>query len=197
MIFVTRPRGETMCSPLLPLPALRKTLSGVERTWRLHRKMSAFEPYATLAVHCGNGFDVGFSSIKVSVCAAKMPSPELGAWTMNFGEAIKSGFNNYVTFSGRAARSEFWYWILFSALANLVGGIIDGALGTGLIGVVISLALLLPGVAVSVRRLHDLDRTGWWLLIAFTGIGIILLIVWNCMKGTTGSNSFGADPLAA
>jgi len=48
-----------------------------------------------------------------------------------------------------------------------------------------------------VRRLHDLDRTGWWLLIAFTGIGIILLIVWNCMKGTTGSNSFGADPLAA
>ena len=55
----------------------------------------------------------------------------------------------------------------------------------------------LPGVAVSVRRLHDLDCTGWWLLIAFTGIGIILLIVWNCMKGTTGSNSFGADPLAA
>jgi uncharacterized membrane protein YhaH (DUF805 family) len=118
---------------------------------------------------------------------------------MNFGEAIKSGFNNYVTFSGRAARSEFWYWILFSALADSVGNIVDRALGTGLIGVglVISLALLLPGVAVSVRRLHDLDRTGWWLLIAFTGIGIILLIVWNCMKGTTGSNSFGADPLAA
>ena len=118
---------------------------------------------------------------------------------MNFGEAIKSGFGNYVTFSGRAARSEFWYWILFSALADSVGNIIDRALGTGLIGVgvVISLALLLPGVAVSVRRLHDLDRTGWWLLIAFTGIGIILLIVWNCMKGTTGSNSFGADPLAA
>ena len=147
-------------------------------------------------MHCGNGFDVGFSSIKVPVCAAKMPSPELGGWTMNFGEAIKSGFGNYVTFSGRAARSEFWYWTLFSALADLGGGIIDGALGTGLIGVVISLALLLPGVAVSVRRLHDLDRTGWWALIAFTGIGIILLIVWDCMKGTTGSNRFGADPLA-
>ena len=116
---------------------------------------------------------------------------------MNFGEAIKSGFDNYVTFSGRAARSEYWYWILFSALANLVGGIVDGALGTtGLIDIVISLALLLPGVAVSVRRLHDLDRTGWWVLLAFTGIGIILLIVWYCMKGTTGSNRFGADPLA-
>ena len=163
----------------------------------------ANDPTATLAVHCGNGFDAGFSSIKVPVCAAKMPSPELGGWTMNFGEAIKSGFGNYVTFSGRAARSEFWYWTLFTALADLVGGIIDGALGTGgliggpgLIGAVITLALLLPGVAVSVRRLHDLDRTGWWVLIVFTGIGIILLIVWNCMKGTTGSNSFGADPLA-
>jgi uncharacterized membrane protein YhaH (DUF805 family) len=147
-------------------------------------------------VVCIAALDVGFSSIKVPVCGAKMPSPELGGWTMNFGEAIKSGFGNYVTFSGRAARSEFWYWTLFSALADLVGGIIDGAVGTGLIGIVISLALLLPGVAVSVRRLHDLDRTGWWALIAFTGIGIILLIVWDCMKGTTGSNRFGADPLA-
>ena len=117
-------------------------------------------------------------------------------WTMNFGEAIKSGFGNYVTFSGRAARSEFWYWTLFSVLANLVGGIIDGALGTNLIGVVIALALLLPGIAVWVRRLHDLDRTGWWVLIWFTGIGIFLLLFWNCMKGTTGSNRFGADPLA-
>ena len=95
-----------MCSPLLPLPALRKTLSGVERTSRSHRKMFAFEPYATLAVHCGNGFDAGFSSIKVSVCAAKMPSPELGGWTMNFGEAVKSGFDNYVTFwAAQRARS--------------------------------------------------------------------------------------------
>jgi uncharacterized membrane protein YhaH (DUF805 family) len=61
--------------------------------------------------------------------------------------------------------------------------------------VVVSLALLLPGIAVSARRLHDLDRTAWWLLIAFTGVGVILLIIWDCMKGTTGSNRFGADPL--
>ena len=62
---------------------------------------------------------------------------------------------------------------------------------------VVSLALLLPGIAVSARRLHDLDRTAWWLLIAFTGIGLILLLVWDCMKGTTGPNRFGADPLGA
>ena len=114
---------------------------------------------------------------------------------MQFGEAIKSGFNNYVTFSGRAARSEFWYWALFAFLANIAAGIIDAGLELGFIGVLVSLALLLPGIAVAARRLHDLDRTGWWLLIAFTGIGIILLIVWDCMKGTTGPNRFGADPL--
>jgi uncharacterized membrane protein YhaH (DUF805 family) len=115
---------------------------------------------------------------------------------MNFGDAIKAGFGKYVTFSGRAARSEFWYWTLFSILADVAAALIDGVLGTNLIGGVVSLALLLPGIAVSVRRLHDIDRTGWWLLIAFTFVGIILLIVWNCMKGSTGSNRFGADPLA-
>ena len=114
---------------------------------------------------------------------------------MGFVDAIKSGFNNYVGFSGRAARSEFWS--LFSILANLVAGIIDAVLGgIGLVGMIVSLALLLPGIAVSVRRLHDLDRTGWWLLIAFTGVGMILLLVWDCMKGTTGPNSHGPDPLA-
>ena len=116
---------------------------------------------------------------------------------MGFVDAIKSGFGNYVNFSGRAARSEFWYWTLFTVLANLVAGIIDAVLGgVGLVGLIVSLALLLPGIAVSVRRLHDLDRTGWWLLLVFTGIGVILLLIWDCMKGTTGSNRFGADPLA-
>ena len=116
---------------------------------------------------------------------------------MGFVDAIKSGFGNYVNFSGRAARSEFWYWTLFTVLANLVAGIIDAVLGgVGLVGLIVSLALLLPGIVVSVRRLHDLDRTGWWLLLVFTGIGVILLLVWDCMKGTTGPNSHGADPLA-
>ena len=114
---------------------------------------------------------------------------------MNFSQAVTSCFGKYVGFEGRAARSEFWYWTLFSVIANLVAGILDSVLGAGLIGVVVSLALLLPGIAVSARRLHDLDRTAWWLLIAFTGVGVILLIIWDCTKGTTGSNRFGADPL--
>jgi uncharacterized membrane protein YhaH (DUF805 family) len=60
---------------------------------------------------------------------------------------------------------------------------------------IVGLALLLPGLAVSIRRLHDLDRTGWWILIALTGIGAILLIIWYVMKGTDGPNRFGPDPL--
>lgn len=114
---------------------------------------------------------------------------------MSFADAIKSGFNKYVTFEGRAARSEFWYWMLFAFIANVVAGIVDSVLGLGLVGLLVSLALLLPGLAVSARRLHDIDRTAWWLLIALTGIGIILLIVWDCIKGTTGPNRFGPDPL--
>ena len=114
---------------------------------------------------------------------------------MNFQQAIVSGFQNYVNFNGRAARSEFWYWVLFVFLVNVAANIIDAGVGTGVIGALASLALFLPGIAVSVRRLHDLDRTGGGLLIALTVIGVILLIVWDCMKGTTGSNQYGPDPL--
>ena len=114
---------------------------------------------------------------------------------MNFVEAIKSGFNKYVTFSGRAARSEYWYWTLFAIIADIVAAIINAFVALGFVGLVVSLAFLLPSIAVAIRRLHDLDRTGWWLLLAFTGIGAIVLLVWDCMKGTTGSNCFGADPL--
>ena len=117
---------------------------------------------------------------------------------MNFGQAIASGFKKYVDFTGRAARSEFWYWTLFAFLASCAGAIIDAAMGAAASPVqsIIGLALLLPGLAVSARRLHDLDRTAWWLLLLLTGIGIILLIIWDCMRGTPGPNRFGPDPLA-
>ncbi|MGH6727114.1 MAG: DUF805 domain-containing protein [Pseudolabrys sp.] len=118
---------------------------------------------------------------------------------MQFQEAIRSDFRNYAVFAGRAARSEYWYWVLFALLIAAGAGILDRGIfpeaEPGPIGSLTSLALLLPGIAVAVRRLHDLDRTGWWALIALTGIGILLLIVWFCLKGTTGANRFGSDPL--
>ena len=123
---------------------------------------------------------------------------------MTFGQAIKSGFTHYVTFSGRAARSEYWYWTLFVLLVTIGAGIIDRSIfdfdeatTTGVFGPLSSLIFFLPGLAVSVRRLHDLDRSGWWMLLIFTLIGIILLIIWDCIKGTAGPNRFGPDPLAS
>jgi uncharacterized membrane protein YhaH (DUF805 family) len=119
---------------------------------------------------------------------------------MQFRDAIRSGFRNYVTFSGRASRSEFWYWTLFGFLVAAVSSILDSALfpsmSTGPISAITSLLLLLPGLAVSVRRLHDLDRTGWWILITLTIIGLIVLLIWDCTKGTDEPNRFGSDPLA-
>jgi uncharacterized membrane protein YhaH (DUF805 family) len=85
---------------------------------------------------------------------------------MNFVEAISSGFSNYVKFSGRAIRSEYWYWILFIFAGYVVAGIIDYLLGLGFIFGLFALAIVLPTLAVTVRRLHDLDRSGWWIFLS-------------------------------
>ena len=118
---------------------------------------------------------------------------------MGFGEANRTGLSKYATFSGRARRSEYWFWVLFGTLIGLGAFLIDraGAAGWGeAIGDLIGLILLLPTLAVSVRRLHDIDRTGWWLLINFIPLlGIIVLLVWYCTRGTIGLNRYGPDPL--
>jgi uncharacterized membrane protein YhaH (DUF805 family) len=119
---------------------------------------------------------------------------------MTFTEAIKSGFSNYVNFTGRAARSEFWYWVLFTFLVGIVVDILDYGIGSGsgLLSELWGLATLLPNLAVGARRLHDTDRSGFWLfLLLLPLIGLIVLIVWWCLKGTSGTNQHGSDPLAA
>lgn len=121
---------------------------------------------------------------------------------MNFWQAIASGFTQYVTFGGRASRSEFWYWFLFSLLGGLITEMLDLAFfGTSIpsaspLNGIFNLILFLPSLAIEVRRLHDINRTGWWLLIAFTILGIFLLWYWACKKGTDGPNRFGPDPLS-
>ncbi len=116
---------------------------------------------------------------------------------MNLVQAISAGFSNYVKFSGRAIRSEYWYWVLFIIIAEIVTSIIDMTLGTGFITGLFGLATFLPSLAVAIRRLHDLDRSGWWVLLALIPlIGAIILIIWYCSRGTAGPNRFGPDPLA-
>lgn len=115
---------------------------------------------------------------------------------MNFVEAIQSGFSNYVNFSGRAQRSAYWWWVLFTVIVDIVASLIDAAISAQIIATIAGLALLLPSIAVGVRRLHDLDKSGWWLLIALVPlVGIIVLIIFFVQKGTTGPNRFGPDPL--
>ena len=116
---------------------------------------------------------------------------------MNFVEAIQSGFSNYVNFSGRAQRSAYWWWALFYFIVLIVAEILASVIfGSPVLYLIITLALLLPTIALGVRRLHDTDRSGWWLLIAFIPlIGAIVLIVFFVQKGTTGPNRFGPDPL--
>jgi uncharacterized membrane protein YhaH (DUF805 family) len=118
--------------------------------------------------------------------------------TMGFGQAISSGFSNYVNFSDRSSRSEYWWWILFYTIGIIVAAIIDGVIGTDvrIVSGLFGLAMILPNLAVAIRRLHDLDRTGWWVLLGLIPIvGWIILLIWYCTKGTDGPNRFGPDPL--
>ena len=105
----------------------------------------------------------------------------------------------YADFNGRARRTEYWLFVLFSMVIAMVLGVVDYVLGTpGIIGLIFALAILIPSIAVGVRRLHDTDRSGWWLLIAFIPvIGTIALLIFLLLDGTPGDNRFGANPKAA
>ena len=103
----------------------------------------------------------------------------------------------YAVFSGRARRKEYWMFLLVAILIAIGIGVIDALLRTkGLFGNLFAIALLLPSLGVTVRRLHDTDRSGWWILIGFVPVvGGIVLLVFMCLVGTSGSNQYGADPL--
>lgn len=93
---------------------------------------------------------------------------------MTFGESIKSCFSKYATFSGRAPRSEYWWWTLFALLASLALSMIGDTFSG-----VFSVAVFLPSIAVAARRLHDIDRSGWWQLVALIPvIGWIVMLYW-------------------
>ena len=111
----------------------------------------------------------------------------------------------YAVFQGRARRKEYWYFVLFFLIFSVVLGLIDGLLGmvheptgTGLLSSLLGVALLLPSIAVSVRRLHDIDRSGWWYLLwLLPVVGWIVLVVWAIRDGEPGENRFGANPKEA
>ena len=122
---------------------------------------------------------------------------------MSFQEAVTSVFNNYANFNGRARRSEYWYFVLFTMCVNVIlsaiGRFFAGSdamtmVITAITGI-FSLAIIVPQIAVAVRRLHDIGKSGWlYLLMLIPLVGQILLIVWFCTDSQPGDNQYGPNP---
>ena len=116
---------------------------------------------------------------------------------MDFQTSIKTCFKKYADFSGRASRSEFWWFELFLFIGAIVTVIIDTMMlgytfeDYGPINIIFSVVTSLPAIAVGARRLHDINRSGWWQLLYITLIGIILLIIWWATVGENKKNNHG------
>jgi uncharacterized membrane protein YhaH (DUF805 family) len=133
-------------------------------------------------------------------CGAPQRAAGAGGAGYSFRSAIALCFDRYVQFSGRAPRAEYWYFILFTLLVTFGAGFMDGVLldGRAVFSTIANLVFFLPVLSVGVRRLHDLDRSGWWYWLIFIPfIGAIILLVWFVTKGTNEANRFGPDPLPA
>lgn len=112
---------------------------------------------------------------------------------MNLGQAISTCFSKYVDFSGRATRSEYWYFFLFTFIVQFPIYILSIASDFfSLVYLLVILAFFLPSLAVNVRRLHDTNRSGWWLLISFVPCaGFIVLLIFLVQETTPGKNQYG------
>lgn len=123
---------------------------------------------------------------------------------MKFLDSVQSVYGKYFQFSGRASRSEYWWFVLFYILANIVTSLLDNALfppsnpdGPTLLNALFALVSIIPSLSVTSRRLHDVDRSGWWQLLGIIPIvGWIIMIYWLAQKGTSGPNRFGEEPQA-
>ncbi len=109
-----------------------------------------------------------------------------------FLHAVK---DNYCNFDGRASRYEYWWFVLCNVIISCVCSLIDQLIGVAIISGLVGLALLLPGLGLAVRRLHDINKSGWWVLISLIPlVGWIILIVWAAQKGDEAANDFGECP---
>jgi uncharacterized membrane protein YhaH (DUF805 family) len=115
---------------------------------------------------------------------------------MGFSEAVKSGFDHYTTFDGRANKPAFWWWFLFQIIVYIAAEIVDAILGTTIFWIIVALGLLLPNLSVAIRRLHDTNRTGWWILIGLIPlVGFIVLLIFYLQQSDPGPNDYG-PPMA-
>jgi uncharacterized membrane protein YhaH (DUF805 family) len=114
---------------------------------------------------------------------------------VSFPDAVTTVLTKkYADFSGRARRSEFWFFWIFSILASAVAYFIDLVLGFPAVQAIVFLGLIVPFFAVSARRLHDTNRSGWWYLLWLTFFGGILVIIWWATDSESGTNQYGPSP---
>ena len=115
---------------------------------------------------------------------------------LGFVKAVRSGFQHYFNFRGRSTRSEYWWWVLFIVLAGFILSVVDSwAFGSGVLNILFVFCTFIPGLAVSARRLHDINRSGWWLsmwLVFWLIIPPIILLVWATKQGNDSSNKYGS-----
>lgn len=120
---------------------------------------------------------------------------------MGFMEAVQAVLlRRYADFQGRSRRAEYWYFTLFNVILNFVFALIVQAVGDwfNFVTMIIGLALIIPSIAVTIRRFHDIDMSGWWILtLLIPLVNIVLILVWFTRKGTDGDNRFGPDPLGS
>lgn len=122
-----------------------------------------------------------------------------GGHIMGFQEAVRVSLTKYADFSGRARRSEYWYFMLAYGMAVLVASIPEGVLGSGtsILGGLVMIAGFLPGLAVSVRRLHDTGRSGWFYLVGLIPlVGGLIMLVFMVQDSQAHTNEWGASPKA-
>jgi len=151
-------------------------------------KCNLYHPDSALRCECGYDFETGIGN-----------QAQRGAisWYL-------AALKKYAVFSGRAQRKEYWFFVLFNLLIAFALGLVEGFLNIApeseesLLGTLYILAVAIPWIAVTVRRLHDTGRSGWWLLISFVPlIGTIILLVFTIEDGEVGQNAYGLNPKTA
>ena len=114
---------------------------------------------------------------------------------VSFPDAIRLGFQHYFDFRSRSTRAEYWWWVLFVILTQQALNVVNIR-----IGILFGLAVLIPGLALGTRRLHDINKSGWWLLMwfgIFLIVPVIVLIAWHTKRSDEGTNKYGPDPRQA
>ena len=111
---------------------------------------------------------------------------------VSFTDAISLAFTNYVNFKGRSTRAEYWWFVLFTSILSVITEAIDSISSLGVTNLILSLVVFMPSLTVGVRRLHDINKSGWWTLMWLIPIvGWIIMIVWYTRRSDEGINRYG------